>query len=162
MGGICKAVGMSNDAHLTSTGRRIVVAGALIRDGLLLAARRSSPVELAGKWELPGGKVEVGELPIDAIRRELREELAIDVEVVGRLMAPSELEDAVGGDWPLSQSTVLRVYLVDLVHGDPSPGPAHDEVRWLGSDHLMSVSWLPADSAPIQALGSRLTSGPAR
>jgi len=152
---------MSHDAHLTPTGLRIVVAGALIRDGLLLAARRSSPSELAGKWELPGGKVEEGELPIEAMRRELIEELGIDVQVNERLAAPPDLAGAVDGDWPLTESSVLRVYHVDILGGDVTAGVAHDEIRWLGRDDLMSVAWLPADVAPAAALIGRLAASPA-
>jgi len=90
------------------------------------------------------------------MRRELREELAIDVEVGAQLMAPSGLAHAVDGDWPLSQARVLRVYFVDLVDGEPRPGLAHDQVRWLGANGLTSVSWLPADLAPVHALAALL------
>ena len=63
------------------TGHRIVVAGAVLdRDRLLLAQRRYPP-DLAGLWELPGGKVEAGESPADALRRELREELGVTIAV---------------------------------------------------------------------------------
>jgi len=152
---------MTKPMHLTATGRRIVVAGAIIRDGLLLAARRLTPVELAGRWELPGGKVDVDELPRDAMRRELIEELGIDVQVNERLAAPPDLAGAVDGDWPLTESSVLRVYHVDILGGDVTAGVAHDEIRWLGRDDLMSVAWLPADVAPAAALIGRLAASPA-
>lgn len=66
---------------------RIVVVGAALFDdgGRLLAARRSAPPELAGRWELPGGKVEPGERPDAALVRELREELGVDAETVERV-----------------------------------------------------------------------------
>ncbi|MET9965659.1 NUDIX domain-containing protein, partial [Streptomyces sp. NPDC006356] len=60
--------------------QRIVVGAALLAGGRLLAARRSAPEELAGRWELPGGKVEPGEAPEAALVRELREELGVDAE----------------------------------------------------------------------------------
>lgn len=60
----------------------VVVAAALQESGRLLAARRSAPPELAGRWELPGGKVEPGEDPKRALVRELREELGIAAELV--------------------------------------------------------------------------------
>ena len=71
---------------------QIVVAGALIVDGALLVAQRARPPELAGLWELPGGKVAAGETDAQALARELREELGVDVAVGARL----------GGDVPLS------------------------------------------------------------
>ena len=76
----------------------IVVAGALIEGGALLVAQRARPPELAGRWELPGGKVAPGESDADALARELREELGIDVAVGPRL----------GADVALSPSTTLR------------------------------------------------------
>ena len=68
-----------------------MVAGAVLRPGRLLAARRSAPPELAGRWELPGGKVEPGESPRQALVRELREELGIETEPLERI----------AGEWPL-------------------------------------------------------------
>ncbi|MCL2732926.1 MAG: NUDIX domain-containing protein, partial [Actinomycetia bacterium] len=58
---------------------RVVVGGAVLDRGRLLAARRTAPPELAGQWELPGGKVEPGERDEDALVRELREELGVTV-----------------------------------------------------------------------------------
>jgi 8-oxo-dGTP diphosphatase len=58
----------------------VVVGAAIVRDGRVLAARRSAPSELAGGWEFPGGKVEDGERPEQSLIRELREELGIEVK----------------------------------------------------------------------------------
>jgi 8-oxo-dGTP diphosphatase len=131
--------------HLTASGRRIVVAAAVVRRGRLLAARRTRPASLAGGWELPGGKVEPGEDPAHALVRELREELAIDVEVVGVVPGPSD------GDWPLDDASVLRVLRVRIVRGEPDPGIAHDGVRWLAPSEVDDVAWLAADVAPARA-----------
>lgn len=139
---------MSELTHVTPDGRRVVVAAVLERRGRLLAARRTRPV--AGGWELPGGKVEPGEDPRHALVRELREELDVDVEVVGRVPGP------VDGDWPLDGSTVLRVMRARIERGDPQPGVAHDEVRWLAPTELGSVAWLGPDVAPVAAAGLRL------
>ncbi|MCA1220927.1 (deoxy)nucleoside triphosphate pyrophosphohydrolase [Streptomyces sp. 8L] len=104
-----------------STTASVVVAGAVYDGGRLLAARRSAPPELAGRWELPGGKVEPGERPEDALVRELREELGVEAEPVER----------VPGAWPLGRGYELWVWTVRLVSGEPRPLQDHDALRWL-------------------------------
>ncbi len=138
--------------HVRPDGRRVVVAAALERRGRLLAARRTRPASLAGRWELPGGKVEPGEDPAAALVRELREELAVDTVVVGRVHGPLD------GDWPLDPTSVLRVLRVRVERGDPDPDPAvaHDEVRWLSPREVTSLDWLDADGAPASAASTRL------
>ena len=136
--------------HLTADGRRVVVAAAVERDGTMLAARRTRPASLAGGWELPGGKVEPGEDPAHALVRELREELSVDAEVVGNVPGPVE------GDWPLDDTSVLRVLRVRVTRGEPNAGIAHDLVRWLTPRELDEVAWLPADVAPARAALDRL------
>lgn len=142
--------------HLTAPDHQVVVAGAVVRAGRLLAARRTSPPELAGRWELPGGKVDPGETAAAALVRELDEELGLAVEVVGRVPGPA------GGDWPLTATSVLRV-LRSQVAGDSAPrcGPDHDEVRWLAPQEIGDVGWLDADLAPaaaaMRAIGTRVT-----
>ena len=143
---------MTDPTHVTADGRRVVVAGAVERFGRLLTARRTRPESVAGRWELPGGKVEPGEDPAAALVRELREELAVDTTVVGRVPGP------VDGDWPLDDSSVLRVLRVRIDRGDPDPDPgvAHDEVRWLAPRDVTAVAWLDADVAPARAAAARL------
>jgi 8-oxo-dGTP diphosphatase len=115
----------------------VVVGAAVLRDGRLLAARRSAPVELAGRWELPGGKVEPGERPERALVRELREELGVAAEVDRR----------VPGEYALRAPYVLRVWTVRLLPGSPEPFALqdHDELRWLTADELWDVDWLDQD-----------------
>ena len=120
----------------------VVVAAAIVVDGRLLAARRTSPPELAGRWELPGGKVEPGESDEQALVREIREELGVDVTV----------EEQVGGDWPLGAG-VLRVWrVVGPTDARLTPLQHHDELRWLDQGELATVDWLPADIAPARAV----------
>lgn len=121
---------------------RIVVGAALVEDGRLLAARRSAPVELAGRWELPGGKVEPGETADAALARELREELGVDAEVSGR----------VPGEWPLGEPYVLQVWTARLRPGSAAPEPLqdHDELRWLGPDEIWDVPWLDQDVPAVR------------
>jgi 8-oxo-dGTP diphosphatase len=113
---------------------RLVVGVALLREGRVLAARRTHPAEVAGGWELPGGKADPGEEPGAAAVREIAEELGCTVVVTGWL-APTV---------PISHSLELRACTAELVAGEPLPHE-HDAVRWLGADELDEVAWLPAD-----------------
>ena len=119
---------------------RVVVAGVVVDgSGRLLAARRTSPPELAGGWELPGGKVEPEESEPEALRRELREELGIETRVGQR----------VPGEWPLSERYVLRAYLVTVTSGEAQPLAAHDALRWLEPGTWTDFEWLPADRPAV-------------
>ncbi|MFJ8820440.1 (deoxy)nucleoside triphosphate pyrophosphohydrolase [Streptomyces sp. NPDC102467] len=126
----------------------VVVAAALYDDaGRLLAARRSAPPELAGRWELPGGKVEPGETPERALVRELREELGVTADPVGR----------VPGEWPLKSGYVLRVWRTRLLAGSGAPVPLqdHDDLRWLAPDEVWSVDWLDQDVPAVKEVLAR-------
>jgi 8-oxo-dGTP diphosphatase len=115
----------------------VVVATALLRDGAVLAAQRVRPSELAGRWELPGGRVEPGETEPDAVVRELREELGADVHVTGRL----------GTDLPLT-GVLLRVYTAELEPGSPEPRPLeHAALRWADAAAVAGLDWVAADRA---------------
>ncbi|HEY7815773.1 MAG TPA: (deoxy)nucleoside triphosphate pyrophosphohydrolase [Nakamurella sp.] len=125
----------------------VVVAGAIVHDGRLLAARRTRPAELAGRWELPGGKADPGEREADALVRELREELGVDVEVGSRI----------GPDVELGDRTVLRCLSARPVDPTTPIEPAeHDQIRWLAADELDDVDWLDADRRLLAHLRSAL------
>ncbi|MFJ8918632.1 8-oxo-dGTP diphosphatase [Streptomyces sp. LamerLS-316] len=124
----------------------VVVAGAVCDGGRLLAARRSAPPELAGRWELPGGKVEPGESGEQALVRELREELGVEAEPLERIP----------GEWPLKPGLVLRVWTVRLRSGEPSPLEDHDELRWLAPDEADGVDWLDQDRPAVAEAVRRL------
>lgn len=123
----------------------IVVAGALIQDGALLVAQRERPPELAGLWELPGGKVAPGEADGAALARELREELGIGVAVGARL----------GADVALSATSLLRAYLVTQTDGVLQPHD-HRALRWVGVEELDNLPWVPADTAWLPQLATLL------
>ncbi|QIK67467.1 NUDIX domain-containing protein [Nocardioides sp. HDW12B] len=129
--------------------RTLVVGAALLRDGTVLAARRTSPPAAAGRWELPGGKVEPGESPEAAVVRELREELGVEARVVGWL----------AGEQPIGDSLLLRVAVCAT---DDEPRPLeHDRVRALGADELGDVDWLEPDRPFLPELRRRLLAGEA-
>jgi 8-oxo-dGTP diphosphatase len=127
---------------------RVVVAGVVLdASGRLLAARRTAPPELAGGWELPGGKVEPAESEPDALRRELREELGIETEV----------GDRVPGEWPLGSGYVLRTYVVTVTSGVPQPLTDHDQLRWLDPGTWTDFEWLAGDLPAVAAAAAHLT-----
>lgn len=127
-----------------------IVVGAVIVDDLarptrVLAARRASgAAQTVGCWEFPGGKVEPGESPTDALRRELIEELAVQVRV------GAELGDRSG--WPINEQLVLHLFVVQITSGVAAAGPDHDAVRWLDGADLESVPWLASDRAALPAV----------
>ncbi|WP_420175060.1 diacylglycerol kinase family protein [Luteococcus sp. OSA5] len=136
---------MSLDAG-PDAGRRLVVAAVLVKDGRVLAARRSRPANLSGLWEFPGGKVEPDESPRSALARELREELGCRVEVLDELVGDAET-------WPIDDRLEMRVFECRLAPGseDPSPWDSHDELCWVEPTKLTALSWLPADIAVARA-----------
>ncbi|MFZ2526926.1 MAG: (deoxy)nucleoside triphosphate pyrophosphohydrolase [Rhodococcus sp. (in: high G+C Gram-positive bacteria)] len=124
---------------------REVVAAALFRDGRLLLAQRTRPAELAGLWELPGGKVEPGETVEEALRRELREELGVDVSGGERI----------GAAVPLPDGRTLCAYRVELVAGTPAP-LEHSALRWVDAVQLATVPLVPNDQEWVSDLQEHL------
>lgn len=115
---------------------QIVVAGAIIRRATVLVAQRLRPPELAGRWELPGGKVTPGETERAALARELAEELGLEV---GDIAVGDRLGDEIA-----LEGMILRAYRVRLVGGEPHARD-HRAVRWVTADELPGVDWVPAD-----------------
>lgn len=113
---------------------QIVVAGALISEASLLVAQRDRPAELAGLWELPGGKVAPGETDEAALARELHEELNVVVDVGARL----------GDDIALTETMILRAYRVTQTGGSLHPND-HRALRWITVGELDDLAWVPAD-----------------
>lgn len=128
-----------------------MVGGALIHQGRVLAARRSAPPELAGRWEFPGGKAEPGESQQQALERELLEELGVRARALHRL----------AGEWPLRAGLVLRIWTAELLDGEPRPLEDHSELRWLGPDELSAVDWLEHDRAVLPEVARLLASADA-
>ncbi|PZS29857.1 MAG: DNA mismatch repair protein MutT [Pseudonocardiales bacterium] len=120
----------------------MIVGAAIVQGDRVLAAQRAEPPELAGGWEFPGGKVEDGETEEQALVRECREELAVEIEVGERLGEDVVLHD---GRW------LLRVWAARLVTGMPT-AVEHSALRWLSRDELSDVAWLPADRPLVEEL----------
>lgn len=121
------------------------MAGAVVRGGRVLLAQRTRPAELAGLWELPGGKAEPGESIEDALARELREELGVEVRGGERF----------GVAVPLRDGLELCAYRVELVAGVPRPLD-HAALRWVDAQELLEVDLVPADRAWIADLRDQL------
>ena len=130
-----------------------VIVDDLDRPTRLLAARRSAPEALAGRWEFPGGKVEPDEEPLAALRRELTEELGVAVAVGAELPGPD------GGAWPITSKHRMRVWFAGLRAGTPQPLEDHDELRWLTAAELGDVPWLDGDVQIVAALADHLVRG---
>ncbi|SGB49593.1 7,8-dihydro-8-oxoguanine-triphosphatase [Mycobacterium tuberculosis] len=123
---------------------QIVVAGAIVRGCTVLVAQRVRPPELAGRWELPGGKVAAGETERAALARELAEELGLEV-------ADLAVGDRVGDDIALNGTTTLRAYRVHLLGGEPRARD-HRALCWVTAAELHDVDWVPADRGWIADL----------
>lgn len=124
-------------------GAGVVVGTAIVRAGAVLAQQRAYPPAAAGRWELPGGRVEADESDVDAVRRECVEELGVDVAV----------GEPLGPDVVLGNGMLLRVYGAGLADPDAVPHPHdHQALRWLTTGRLGSVDWLPADRVFLPAL----------
>lgn len=142
---------------VSAPARRAVVGAALVDDltrpSMLLAARRTEPPELAGGWELPGGKVDPGESEEDALHREIQEELGVLVELGELVEGP--LTD---GRWPLGDRFAMRVWMATVTSGEPRPIEDHDRLQWLDGTDLYAVPWLPADLPIVRVVSKALNS----
>ena len=129
----------------------IRVVGAIVeRDGAVFATRRNPDRSAGGLWEFPGGKVEVGESPEAALRRELKEELNVDVSV--GVFVDQSLSD-VG-----SVRIELSCYAAEFEGDDPVSSSDHDAMTWVPLTELSSLQWAPGDVPLLEGLPERLAS----
>ncbi len=116
-----------------------VVAAIIIRDGKVFATQRGYG-EWKDWWEFPGGKIEAGECPQEALVREIREELDAEIEV-------GELIETIEWDYPDFHLT-MHCFVCSLV-SESMHLNEHEDSAWLTRDTLHSVKWLPADEGLI-------------
>jgi 8-oxo-dGTP diphosphatase len=121
----------------------VVAAGVLVERGRVLITQRKKGSHLAGAWEFPGGKVEPGEDPRDALVRELREEIGIEVTVEDPVEVTFHAYPEV--------SVLLLFFAVTRREGSPDPRPIDvAAVQWAAADALDETLFPPAD-VPILA-----------
>jgi 8-oxo-dGTP diphosphatase len=120
-----------------------VVGAVIIRDGLVLCAQRGEGGSLAGLWEFPGGKIEPGESPADALEREIAEELDCTIEV-GDLITTTAHEYEFG-------TVNLTTFYCRLVSGSPTTSE-HAAINWLRPADLTTIEWAPADVPAVHLI----------
>ena len=123
-----------------------VVAAIIIKDGQAFATQRGYG-EFQGWWEFPGGKMEAGESPQEALKREIREELDAEIEV-------KELLETVEWDYPnfhLTMHCFICSLLSESIHLNE-----HESATWLTHATLKSVKWLPADEILLDKIADYL------
>jgi 8-oxo-dGTP diphosphatase len=119
----------------------VVVAAAIQRDGRVLVAQRAYPPALARLWELPGGKVEPDEREVDALIRECREELGVELVI----------DERVGGDLAINAEWVLRTYAARILAGEPE-AIEHLDLRWVSPAELVDLAWVPGNERLVPVL----------
>ena len=124
--------------------RKIIeVVAAVIKSKNKIFTTQRAYGDIKGFWEFPGGKVEEGETPQEALIREIREELDIEIRV-------GELIDTIEYDYP-SFHLSLNCFWTEIVSGDLTL-KEHQDAKWLAKDELDSVEWLPADITLIEQI----------
>lgn len=123
-----------------------VVAAVILSDGRIFATQRGYGY-FKGGWEFPGGKIEDGETPEAALKREILEELETEITV-------GELIDTIEYDYPDFHLS-MDCFWCEIVSGDLVL-KEHEAAKWLDKETLYSVEWLPADVILIEKISLRL------
>lgn len=121
-----------------------VVGAILVREGKILCAKRGKTKTLAHYWEFPGGKIEKDETPREALERELKEELNIEV-----IVASEKYEQTI---YPYDFGKVdLTTFICHLKNGEPKL-TEHTDIRWLLPKELQELTWAPADIPTVKKI----------
>ena len=123
--------------------KQIEVVAAIIRKDDLIFATQRGYGDFKDWWEFPGGKMEAGETPEEALKREIREELSTEINV-------DEFLCTVEYDYPAFHLT-MHCYLCSLL-SEALHLNEHEAARWLKLEDLDSVDWLPADKVVVEKL----------
>lgn len=121
-----------------------VVGAILINEGKILCAQRGEEKSLAYLWEFPGGKIETGETPRQALKRELSEELLIQVEVAEEIFETTTHNYDFG-------TVQLTTFICQLKQGSPIL-IEHIAIKWLEPSKLTSLDWAPADIPAVKKI----------
>ncbi|MBQ3460706.1 MAG: (deoxy)nucleoside triphosphate pyrophosphohydrolase [Solobacterium sp.] len=127
--------------------KTVNVVAAIIRDGNKIFATQRGYGEFKDGWEFPGGKVEEGETPQEALKREIEEELETEIEV-------GEYLTTIEHDYPKFHLS-MKCYWARIIEGKPVL-LEHEAARWLSRAELDSVAWLPADVTIIELVKQAL------
>ena len=127
--------------------KRVEVVAAVIRKGDRIFATQRGYGDFKDWWEFPGGKMEEGETPEEALRREIREELDSEILI-------DKFLKTVEWDYPNFHLT-LHCYMCSLLTEAPHLNE-HEAAKWLGAEELDSVCWLPADNDLLPLIAKEL------